>query len=291
MAVDWKAFPSLTQLRAFEAAARLQGFSQAARELNVTHAAVAQQVRGLEERLHQELVYREGRGVKLTSAGDKLAQALSDGFGTIERAVAELAADTGKGPLRLTMTPAFATQWLMPRLGEFWTKHPEIPLLLHPEQRVMDLRREGIDLGIRFGTGNWPGVEAEFLAATRYAIVASPELLNGRTELTNKEMSAMPWVIEQDWPEALAWLKERGLKPDAMQITLMPNEELALAAAREGLGLHVEAVTLVEQDVEEGNLVILSQITDDALAYYMVTRPGPKRPELKTFMRWMKSAV
>lgn len=291
MAIDWRSFPSLTQLRAFEAAARLQGFSQAARELNVTHAAVAQQVRALEARLSCELIYREGRGLKLTASGDKLAQALADGFGTIERAVADLANDTGKSPLHLTMTPAFATQWLMPRLGDFWTKHPDIPLLLHPEQRVVDLRRDRIDLGIRFGSGKWPGVEAELLASARYAIVAAPELLAGRNELSNREMSAMPWVIEQDWPEALAWLKERGLKPDAMQITLMPNEELALAAARQGLGLHVEAIALVEQDVEEGNLVILSQITDDTLAYYIVTRPGPKRPELKTFVRWLKSAV
>jgi LysR family glycine cleavage system transcriptional activator len=291
MAVDWRTLPSLTQLRAFEAAARLQGFSQAARELNVTHAAVAQQVRALEARLGRELIYREGRGLKLTASGDKLAQALADGFGTIGRAVEELTADAGKGPLHLTMTPAFATQWLMPRLGDFWTKHPDIPLLLHPEQRVVDLRRDGIDLGIRFGSGKWPGVETEFLASAQYAIVAAPELLEGRTELSNREMSAMPWVIEQDWPEALAWLKERGLKPDAMQITLMPNEELALAAARQGLGLHVEAVALVEQDVEEGNLVILSQISGEALAYYMVTRPGPKRPELKTFMRWLKSVV
>ncbi len=289
--MDWKDFPPLTQLRAFEAAARLQGFSQAARELNVTHAAVAQQVRALEERLGCDLIYREGRGLKLTAKGEKLAQALSDGFGMIGRSLAELAAETGAGPLRLTMTPAFATQWLMPRLGEFWTKHPEIPLLLHPEQRLMDLRREGIDLGIRFGSGKWPGVEAEFLTSAEHVIVAAPDLLEGRKKLTHEEMSAMPWVIEQDWPEAMVWLRERGLQPDAMAITWMPNQELALAAARQGLGLHVEAAALVEQDVEEGNLIDLGRLREDSLAYYMVTKPGPKRPELRTFIRWIKSAV
>jgi LysR family glycine cleavage system transcriptional activator len=289
--MDWKDFPPLTQLRAFEAAARLQGFSQAARELNVTHAAVAQQVRALEERLGCELIYREGRGLKLTAKGEKLAQALSDGFGMIGRSLGELAAETGAGPLRLTMTPAFATQWLMPRLGEFWTKHPEIPLLLHPEQRLMDLRREGIDLGIRFGTGKWPGVEAEFLTSAEHVIVAAPELLEGRKKLTHEEMSAMPWVIEQDWPEAMVWLRERGLQPDAMAITWMPNQDLALAAARQGLGLHVEAAALVEQDVEEGNLIDLGRLREDSLAYYMVTKPGPKRPELRTFIRWIKSTV
>lgn len=291
MAIDWKTFPSLTSLRAFEAAARLQGFSQAARALNVTHAAVAQQVRSLEEHLGQELIYREGRGLKLTAKGARLAQALGEGFHTIEQALSDLRAGEGGAPLRITMTPAFATQWLMPRLGEFWAKHPEVPLLLHPDQRAVDLRRDGIDLGIRFGTGKWPGVEAELLTAARYVIVAAPDLVQGRKDLTPAEMSAMPWVIEQDWPEALAWLKSNGLRPDAMHITWMPNEELALAAAREGLGLHVEAATLVEQDVEEGYLVVLGSIHDESLAYYMVRKPGPVRPELRIFMKWLKSAI
>ncbi|GAB1478092.1 transcriptional regulator GcvA [Paracoccaceae bacterium] len=291
MAVDWLTFPSLTALRAFEAAARLQGFSQAARALNVTHAAVAQQVRSLEDHLGLELIYREGRGLKLTAKGARLAQALADGFQTIEQALEDLRAGDEGSPLRITMTPAFATQWLMPRLGEFWAKHPDVPLLLHPEQRTMDLRRDGLDLGIRFGSGKWPGVEAELLTAARYVIVGAPDLVQGRKDLTPAEMSAMPWVIEQDWPEALAWLKGNGLRPDALQITLMPNEELALAAAREGLGLHVEAATLVEQDVEEGNLVVLASIQDESLAYYMVRKPGPVRPELRIFMKWLKSAI
>lgn len=291
MALDWKSFPSLTSLRAFEAVARLQGFSQAARALNVTHAAVAQQVRALEAELGHELVYREGRSLQLTATGAKLAQALAEGFGTIDRALAELRAAQGQAPLRITMTPAFATQWLMPRLGEFWTRHPEVPLLLHPEQRVMDLRREGIDLGIRFGTGHWPGADAEMLVPARYVVVAAPELLGEARELTTAEMSALPWVIEQDWPEAMTWLRRNGLEPDAMSVTLMPNEELALAAARQGLGLHVESEALVAEDVAEGNLLVLRHIRDDSLAYYMVTRPGPKRPELRLFMRWLKSAV
>ncbi|HQA19094.1 MAG TPA: LysR substrate-binding domain-containing protein, partial [Novosphingobium sp.] len=150
---------------------------------------------------------------------------------------------------------------------------------------------DGLDLGIRFGSGKWPGVEAELLTTARYVIVGAPDLVQGRKDLTAAEMSAMPWVIEQDWPEALEWLKGNGLRPDALQITLMPNEELALAAAREGLGLHVEAATLVEQDVEEGNLVVLASIQDESLAYYMVRKPGPVRPELRIFMKWLKSAI
>jgi LysR family glycine cleavage system transcriptional activator len=104
-------------------------------------------------------------------------------------------------------------------------------------------------------------------------------------------LSAMPWVIETDWPEALSWLRSFGLKPDAMNISLMPNEELALSAARQGFGLHVEAEALVRQDVDSGALVILGRVKDDSLAYYLVSRPGPKRPELRTFIKWLKATI
>ncbi len=291
MSLDWKTFPSLTALRAFEAAARLQSFSSAARALNVTHAAVAQQVRGLEDHLGHALVYREGRGLALTTEGAKLAQALAEGFRIIDQALTDLRAIDKGAPLRVTMTPAFAAQWLMPRLGAFWAAHPEVPLSLHPEKRLVDLRKEPIDLGIRFGDGIWPGLDAEFLTAAHYVIVAAPSMLQGRRDLSLEDMSAMPWVIEQDWPEALAWLKSFGLQPDAMNIAYIPTEELALSAARQGYGLHVEAAALVEQDVENGALVVLGSIRDDSLAYYIVTRPGPKRAEVRTFIKWLKAAV
>lgn len=291
MAVDWKTFPSLTSLRAFEAASRLQSFSAAARALNVTHAAVAQQVRGLEDHLGHALIYREGRGLALTGEGAKMSVALAEGFRIIDLSITELRNTDKDAPLRVTMTPAFAAQWLMPRLGAFWAEHPEVPLSIHPDKRLVDLRREPIDLGIRFGNGNWPGLDAEFLTAAHYVVVAAPSLLEGRHDLSLDEMSAMPWVIEQDWPEALAWLKSFGLQPDAMNIAYIPTEELALSAARQGYGLHVEAAALVETDVESGALIVVGSIRDDSLAYYMVTRPGPKRAEVKTFMKWLKAAV
>jgi LysR family glycine cleavage system transcriptional activator len=193
--------------------------------------------------------------------------------------------------VRVTLTPTFAAQWLMPRLKSFWSAHPEVPISLHPEKRVIDLRREGIDLGIRFGNGKWPGLEAEFLTAAHYVIVGAPSLLQGRENLTTAELSAMPWVIEEDWPEALSWLRSFGLRPDAMNISYIPTEELALSAARQGYGLHVEAAALMEADVESGALRIVGRVMDDSLAYYLVSRPGPKRPELKTFIKWIKAAV
>ena len=237
------------------------------------------------------LIYREGRGLALTPEGARLAQALAEGFRTIALALEEFKAAGPGAPLRVTLTPAFAAQWLMPRLKAFWSAHPAIPIALHPDKRLVDLRRDAIDLGIRFGNGDWPGLDVEFLTAAKYVIVAAPALLAGRHDLTTAELSAMPWVIEDGWPEALSWLKSFGLHPDAMAISYRPTEELALSAARQGYGLHVEAAALVEQDVAIGALQVVGSIRDDGLAYYMVTRPGPKRAELKVFLKWLKAAV
>lgn len=257
----------------------------------MTHAAVAQQVRALEAQLGVELLYRAGRGLALTAEGARLAQAIGEGFRGIEAALAEIRPVVEGAPVRVTMTPAFAAQWLMPRLRDFWRDHPEVALSLHPDKRVVDLRREGVEMGIRFGNGHWPGLEVEFLTAAHYVIVGAPSLLGGRTSLTAEEMSALPWVIEEDWPEALAWLRGFGLRPDAMNISSIPTEELALSAARQGYGLHVEAAALIEQDVAAGTLVAVGAIRDDTLAYYIVTKPGPRRAELRTFLRWLKAAV
>jgi LysR family glycine cleavage system transcriptional activator len=289
--IDWRHMPPLTALRAFCAAAESGSFSAAARQLNVTHAAVVQQVRALEDHLGVELAYRDGRSIALTAEGIRLARALADGFGQIASGADEARAARGDAPLRVTMTPAFATQWLMPRLGGFWAAHPDVPLSLHPDKRVIDLRREGMDLAIRFGAGDWPGVSATFLTVADYVILAAPTLLRGRGPIDRAAMADMPWIVEQDWPEGLALLRGLGLDPDALPITVMPNEDLALSAARAGYGLHIEAAALVEPDVDSGRLVIVDHVGADRLAYFMVARPGPPRPALRVFMDWLRAAV
>jgi LysR family transcriptional regulator, glycine cleavage system transcriptional activator len=258
--------PPLSALRAFETAARTGNFSAAARELNVTQPAVAQQVRALEQWLGVPLAYRSGRGLALTDDGQTLARALTDGFGTITGAIAAIR-DQGQGaPLRITLTPAFASQWLMPRLGAFWAKHADVPLSLHPEKRVVDLLRDRFDLAIRFGDGRWPGLDVRMLT--------------------------LPWIIEEDWPEQITWMARNGIDATSVRTTRLP-EDMALAAARAGLGLHVEHLPLVQGDLADGRLVCVFRGADgaDDLGYYLVTRPGPQKTALKTFLRWIKAAV
>lgn len=291
MATEWRSLPPLSSLRAFAAVAELGGFSQAARALNVTHAAVAQQVRTLEQALDTPLVARDGRGMALTAEGRQLAQALGDGFASIANGVAALRAGGSDRPVRITLTASFATQWLMPRLKEFWDLHPDIALSLHPDPRVLDLRRDGMDLGIRYGTGDWPGVAAHYLASARMAVAAAPAVLGGRNSLSVAEMQAMDWILARDWPEQENYLRSLGLDPDSLSRTEFVNEELSLAAARQGLGLVVESLALMEDDLEEGRLTLLHDSKDRLPAYFVVTTPGPQRAATRAFLKWLHQAA
>ena len=291
--LDWRQMPSLTALRAFEATARLESFSAAARALNVTHAAVAQQVRALEDDLGTALVYRDGRRMALTPEGAQLAQGLGDGFQALQDAVDALRADRAGRPLRISLTPVFAAQWLMPRLGDFWKKYPDIPISLEPDRRVIDLKRDGFDLAIRGGQGDWPGYDIERLVGARYVIVAAPGLLQGRTASSIGEMARLPWIMEQNWPDPLSWLQSLGLEPDKLDITYVANEDMAVAGARQGYGIYAGIQALTEEDVKRGRLVELCRAEDDSdtqYSYYLLTRPGPRSEALKTFVRWLKSA-
>lgn len=290
MAIDWLHLPPLSALRAFAAVAETGSFSAAARQLNVTHAAVAQQVRALEEHLGVSLAVRDGRALALTAEGGQLAAALVEGFGAVQRGVAALRDQGADRPVKVTLTPSFAVQWLMPRLRDFWERHPDIGLSLHPENRVVDLRRDGMDLGIRYGRGKWPGVQAGFLASARLVVAGAPDLMAGQNTLSPAEMAGMEWIAARDWPEQDDYLRSIGLDPGELSKTEFPNEELSIAAARQGLGLVVESLALIEDDLRTGRLVLVHDSRNHLPAYFVVTLPGPQRPQVRAFLKWLQSA-
>jgi LysR family glycine cleavage system transcriptional activator len=289
MTIDWRSLPPLTALRAFTATAELRSFSQAARVLNVTPAAVAQQVRALEDQLGRALVQRDGRGVSMTTDGEQLAEALAEGFAATVRGVEALRAGEADRPVRVTLTTSFAAQWLMPRLRDFWEKHPDIGLSLHPDARVVDMHRERMDLGIRYGAGDWPGVEATYLASARLVIAGAPSLLADREQLTQDEMREMDWILQRNWPEQDAYLRQLGLEPETLSRTDLSGEELVIAAARQGLGLAVESLALIESDVAGGRLRVVHESREKLPAYFIVTLPGPQRAAARAFLKWLQA--
>ncbi|MCA8882356.1 MAG: LysR family transcriptional regulator [Rhodobacteraceae bacterium] len=288
--MDWRSIPSLAALRAFEATARRASFSAAARELNVTHAAIAQHVRALEADLATPLVMRSGQGMGLTPEGAQLAAQLGDAFGTIAGAVDALRRAQQDLPLRISLTPSFAESWLMPRLGGFWQAHPDIKLTLNPTMDLADLRRDGIDLAIRFGMGDWPGVHVQKFLGAPYVVVASPDLAKGARHLSDLgDPAHQQWFFAVAAREQRIWGASLGIDFDQVPFFDLQSNTLVHAAVRSGYGLSIQARSLVERDLQTGQMVALHQGDSAGLEYYIVT-PGPDlAPKAKHFSAWLKS--
>lgn len=288
--MDWRNIPSLAGLRAFEATARLNSFSAAGRELNVTHAAIAQHVRGLEDFFSQSLLYRQGRKMELTPSGQRLAQSLSEGFLTIQAGINDLHAESDNRPLKVTLTPSFAESWLMPRLGEFWAKHPDIELTLLPSIGLTDLRRDGVDLAIRYGKGVWSGYHTELLASAQFVVVATETYIKGCKTYKMSDLSNMKWLLESDRQDQVLWAEEQGLDLSKVEAAKFPTATLTHLAARAGYGAAIVTRAIVERDLESGALVELFAAESSTLGYYLVTRKEAQSKNLTAFIKWLRSS-
>lgn len=292
--MDWSALPPLSMLRAFEAAARLGGFSAAGRELNVTHAAIAQQVRGLEARLGAALMVREGRRVSLTAEGARLADGLGDGLGRIREAVAAFQQAREDGPARVTLTPAFSAGWLMPRIAGFREANPQAEVMFSPSTEVIDLPRSEFDLAIRFGTPPWPGVLSEPLVASRPVAVATPGLLAQHPIERPEDLLALPWIQETGSDEWRVWLASRGVEMPTgraakRDIMHLPGY-MAVPALREGQGVGLTARVFVEADIAEGRLVSLFETSGHPnTGYHLLRRDAPLSPAATAFRHWLRA--
>lgn len=289
--MDWRSIPSLSALRAFEAVARAGSHSGAARELNVTHAAIAQHVRALEAELNTVLLVREGRGMALTDTGRQLAASLSDGFGHIIAGVQNIVDCNEDRPIALSVTPSFAENWLMPRFADFWAKHPDIPLSIQPSMDVIDMRRDGIDLAVRYGRGDWDGVEATPLLKADFTVVAAPSLIAGRDVKTFQDLDGLPWLFETVHKEARAWVMESGLDPAKSPVNEVATFGMVMSAVRSGKCLSVVSSALVADDIASGNLISLMQRHPEGIGYYIVHPKGVISACTKIVKKWLLASV
>ena len=162
-----RTLPPLNGLRAFEAAARHMSFTDAAEELSVTQAAISHQVRGLEQRLGLKLFVRRNRSLLLSEAGQAYLPSVRAAFDQLNEATEKLLQKDRGGHLTVTTTASFATKWLVPRLGGFQRSNPEIDVRVSTGTGLIDFSREDVDIGIRYGRGQWPGLHADWLKAQR----------------------------------------------------------------------------------------------------------------------------
>lgn len=285
--MDWQALPPLTALRAFAALAETGGTASAGARLNVSHAAVSQQVKQLEAHLGVALVDRTGRQLRLTSEGRDLADALSLGFGAISRAVETLTGADADRPLQISTTPSFAAHWLMPCLSEFRQAHPQIDLMIDPTPRMVTLEPGGIDIALRYGTGHWPGLEAELLFRSPIVAVAAPQLVEGKRIDCPADLADLPWLQEFGTNEASDWLRRRGVvKERAAGLVQVPGN-LLLDGLRNGQGVAVTVREWVRHDITAGRLRLLFEEPGDT-GYHIVTRPGVLRQPAKAFVTWLR---
>lgn len=278
--------PPLNALKAFAAFAQTGTTSGAGALLNVTHAAVSQQLKLLEAHLGVTLLERAGRTLTLTAEGRVLADTLRQSFSAIEQTVAALTKVEHDRPLQVSMTPMFASGWMMPRLGEFRQRHPEVDLMLNPTPHLVELSPGGVDVAIRYGAGHWPGLEAALLIQSSVAIVAAPSLVSGRDLSTPADLLEFPWLQELGTTEAKDWLESHGVTEAVISGLVQMPGNLVIEAARAGQGIAVTTRALVEPDLESGQLVVLFE-DDSKTGYFTVTRPGLARPPLKKFLRWI----
>lgn len=286
--MDWRGIPSLHSLRAFSAVADTLSFSSAGRSLNVSHAAVSQQVRALEAHLGVPLVLRQGRGVALTPEGQQLAQSLEESFQVIRRAVDAFSRAEQSRPLQVTMTPSFAVSWLMPRISDFRHEHPDLELMLNPTGELVELAPGGVDVAIRFGAPPWKGLVAEPLLPTTFVVVAATSLVGDREFTEPEQLFDYPWMQELGTNELSLWMERQGVIPARkLDVTHLPGY-MVLDGLRRGDGITATARAFVEADLEAGHLRVLFEDIRPQSGYHIVTRPGPMRPPLKAFVQWLR---
>ena len=285
--MSWAELPSLNSLRAFASVAETGSYSRAGADLNVSHAAVCQQVKALEARLGVTLLVREGRGLRLTDEGAALARQVAQGLATIRDGVEALTKAGAARPIQVTMSPAFAVSWLMPRITDFQHRHPGLTLMLSPTAQVLELRPGGVDLAIRYGDGKWRDMKVTPLLLPDIVVVGARALL-GRRKVTDLAVLAkLPWLQELGTNEVAQWMERHGIVPKrSPMITHMPGN-LIMEAVRRGDGLTYTARCFVERDIQSGQLVVLSSEKNIG-GYYIVTRPGSLRPPVRAFVKWLK---
>ena len=249
--------PSLSALRAFEAAARLRSAKAAAAELSVTPTAVSHQIRNLETQLGLALFVRRPRQLDPTAEGRELQRSLADAFDAIAATVERLRAPARRA-LTLSTTPAIASRWLVSRMHLLTDVCPDIDLHLHVTHAPVPLDGSGADLAIRYGSGQWPGLVAHHLFDNAFAPVCSPRLglthpsaLGRHTLLHFAPTGSVSAPI--DWPH---WHRLAGLSVERADVgPVFSDETHVISAALGGQGVALMSVPLVREELAGGALV------------------------------------
>jgi LysR family glycine cleavage system transcriptional activator len=248
--------PPLQTLRAFEAVARLLSFRRAGEELLITQSAVSHHIAELERNVGRKLFTRKPRTIELTIEGERYFETVQDAFALLASGTIDIRGQTSKAQVRVSLLPSFAANWLVPRLGRFGHAHPEIDLVLDPTLRLASLMDDEADIAIRYGDGQWDGVESRLLMAERLAPVISPALLRDGIKLAEPDdllghtllfaLRAYEWRV---------WAEAYGVDITAARKTRLTDYNVILQAALNGQGVAIGRLLLIGGHLRAGALV------------------------------------
>ncbi|MEM9148395.1 MAG: transcriptional regulator GcvA [Pseudomonadota bacterium] len=293
--------PPLNALRAFESAARLLSFKKAAEELHVTPAAISQQVKTLEDALGQKLFRRLPRALILTETGQRALPHLSAGFERLARGVEQMS--SASGVLTVSVAPSFGGRWLVPRLGRFRDIHPEIEVRVDASERVVDLDRDDVDLAIRFGSGDYPGMACDTLFRETASPVCAPSLITAERPLAVPEDLRHHTLLQQ-WrateqevsPTWGMWMKAAGVEGvDSEAGPRFSDFAMTVMAALAAQGVALSPRALVEAELADGRLIAPFDDIDGAtgeFSYFLVIPEARLRvPKVRAFRTWILAEV
>ena len=289
--------PPLNALRAFEAVARRLSFVRAAEELHVTKAAVAQQVRLLEQEIGARLVVRSGRGLALTESGAAGAPGLAEGFAALQRATRAMREAKGRRFLVINSSASFASTWLVGRIGRFKARHPDIDILLDANPMEDTLDSHATDALIRWGAGDFPGLATTLLFKEEVFPVCSPALVTGEHPLRAPEDLAHHTLLHLEsspayptWPTWADWLKAAGARDvEARHGVWFNNMAMAIRAAAQGQGVALSSFAIAADELAAGRLVApFPTSVRTPFGYYFLCRPEeaatPRIKALRDFL-------
>jgi LysR family glycine cleavage system transcriptional activator len=288
--------PPLNSLRAFEVVSRHESFRAAAEELHVTAAAVSQQVKALESHLGRKLLRRSSGGYSLTPDALAGLPQLRDAFDQLSSAVATMTSG-GQRLVTVSAVPSLAAEWLVPRLHRFREQYPALDVLLHASEELVDFEHSRVDLGIRYGTGSYPGLASERLFVDEIFPVYSPRMLDGRaplkkpSDLRGQPLIHTDWTPDRGhWPGWTDWLRAAGVTGiDVTKGLRSSDGALVIQAAIGGQGVALGSKALVLEHLAAGRLIRpfkLSLVTD--FAYYVVcAKARADEPDLRAIRTWL----
>ena len=286
--MEWSTLPSLNSMRSFAALAEAGSYKHAAVALNVTHAAVSQQIRALEDRLGMSLVTPQGRGVRLTRDGLELARELSRGFSILQSGVEKISSSGATHSVQLTTSPAFAMEWLMPKIQDFQSTFPDIPLLVNPTSKLVNLDPDGVEVAVRYRDKRKFGEQAGLVLISDMVVIAAPGLVKNRDLNKPEHLLALPWLQELNTNEVTDWFGSRDVNDtQLLKVTNMPGN-LIMQAVRRGDGVTYTARAFFEEEIQNGRMTVL--FSDSAVGQYCIeTCRGPLRQSAQTLVDWLLS--